>query len=296
VDTVWACIVCWRAPAAQVQAMVEVLRPQVAQLVLVDNGRDPHIEALADRSVRYVPMPANLGTGAAMNRAWELALAAGAGALIAFDQDSVPLPDLVARLSSTLQALQRRGDVRVAGVGPAKADPRTGLAGRLLLPVRFRRRHLPGTAPGPVEVDHLITSGCLIPAGSYREAGPYDEDLFLDYVDIDWCRRARTRGLRCFVDTSAVLSHRIGDSVFEFGERVLSIHQPMRNYLLVRNHLLLWRKKEIPRLWLASDLLQVLKKMGATLLLAAPRLKRLRWIRRGVRDGLAGRGGPPPAR
>ena len=180
--------------------------------------------------------------------------------MVSFDQDSVPPPDLVSRLARTLHELRDRGE-RVAAVGPAKADPRTGLAGRLLRPIRFLRRHVPGTSPGPVEVDHVITSGCLIPSDMFREVGPYDEALFLEYVDMEWCQRARSLGLR--------------------------------TYLLLRNHLLLWRKKEIRRFWLASDFLQVLKKLAATLVLAPRRGERLRWMARGLADGLRGRGGPP---
>ncbi|MGE4239881.1 glycosyltransferase family 2 protein [Ramlibacter sp.] len=293
--TVWACVVCWRAPVEQVRALVDAIRDQVDEVLLLDNaaGADRALSQLVDDNVRYIAMPANLGTGGAMNCAWRLALASGVDAMASFDQDSMPAPDMVERLCGTLASLRRQG-VRAAAVGPVKIDPRTGLAGRLLRPIRFLRRHAPGTAPGPVEMDHLITSGCLIAADAFVDVGEYDEGLFLDYVDMDWCVRARARGWRHYVDTAASLSHRIGDDVYRMGGRMLSIHQPMRNYLLLRNHLLLWKKPAFPRGWLASDFLQVAKKLAASLLLGAQRTQRLRWIAKAWRDGLRGRSGPPP--
>ncbi|MBC5764760.1 glycosyltransferase family 2 protein [Ramlibacter albus] len=288
---VWACIVCWRADPAAVRQLADVLRRQVSGLLVMDNAADAVLQREVPGHARYVALEANLGTAGAINRAWEIASREGADALVMLDQDSVPEPHMVAKLAAALQGLQA-GGVKVAAVGPAKVDPRNGRPGRLLKPVRFLRRFAQPDSGSVIEVDHLITSGSLVTSAAWREAGPLDEALFLDYVDIEWCVRARSKGLRSFCVPGATLSHTIGENVVDVGVRTLSLHAPARTYLLVRNHLLLWRKRTMPGLWLLSDALQVMKKVAGLLALAPQKRERLRAVGRGFADGLHGRGGP----
>lgn len=291
---IWACVVCFRASPAAMQALVDSLSPQVERIVLADNAahESAALQRLAGERVIYLPMEANLGTGAAMNLAWRLALEAGADGVISFDQDSHPGAGMVAQLSRTLAAASDTS--HLAAVGPSWRDARTGKSMRILLPLRWTRRHAMPAAGDVVEADHVITSGCLIPAQAWREVGPYNEALFLDYVDIEWCLRARSLGWRVAIDTGCVMAHSIGDRVFTMGGRSLMVHAPVRNYLLVRNHMLLWRLPGLAKSWLFSDLRQVMGKLAGSLVLMPARLARLKWIVRGVRDGWRGRGGPPP--
>jgi rhamnosyltransferase len=292
---VWACIVCYEPELRSLRKLIALLEPQVKQVVVVDNSAGASSRAPVDlgRSL-YLPMASNLGTAAAMNTVWRLALASGAEFVISFDQDSRPGEGLVRCLLAAHAALPRPGRP-VAAVGPVWNDARTGRAMRLLQPVRFRRRHVAAPASGLVEVDHLISSGCLISAPVYRAVGPFDERLFLDYVDIEWSLRARSRGYATAVAGGCAMIHTIGERMLPLAGRQLAIHKPQRTYLQLRNHLLLWRAASIPRLWLVSDVVQVAGKVLGLLLLAPDRLERLRWIARGVVDGLLGKDGPPPS-
>jgi rhamnosyltransferase len=144
-----------------------------------------------------------------------------------------------------------------------------------------------------VDVDHVITSGCIVSAEAYRAVGPFDEALFLDYVDVEWSLRARARGYATAIATGCVMTHAIGEKMIPLAGRQLAVHKPQRSYLQLRNHLLLWRNPSIPRLWLLSDLIQVMGKLLALLTLSPGRVERMRWIFRGLVDGVRGVGGPP---
>lgn len=291
---VWACIVCFRVQAASLQPLVDALRGQVGKILLLDNAPEWEggIAQLADAQVMYLPMSGNRGTAGAMNQAWQLALAQGAGAMISFDQDSLPPAGMVAQLMASLRALQQAG-CRPAAIGPGKIDPRSGKPFRLLLPVQWRRRRGPAAPAPTVEVDHLISSGCLIPADMFRAVGPFREALFLDYVDIEWCLRARALGFALYTDLRTTMVHTIGDQVLQLAGRSLVMHQPLRDYLLVRNHLLLWHLPSVGLYWLLRDLRQVLLKTVLFLLLQPQRRERLRCILKGIRHGLRQQGGPP---
>lgn len=290
---VWGCVVCFRTTAASLKSLLDVLEPQVGQILLIDNSPEfsGRLPQLANSYITYLPMPANVGTAGAMNEAWRLAAEAGVEYMISFDYDSRPGPGLVDGLMASLAKLADAG-VRVAAIGPRKIDPRTGRPLRLLLPVTFFKRYASSDAKHTVEVDHIISSGCLIGAEAFRDIGPYRPSLFLDYVDIEWCLRARAKGYAIVCDPSLSMLHVIGEQVVRVGRWSVWIHQPMRTGLLIRNHFLLWREPAVSAAWLLVDLRQVLLKIVVQLCAGPERRNRLRWIWRGLSDGLCGRGGP----
>ena len=299
---VWACIVCFKVPAADLAPLVTALAGQVSRILLLDNSSalPSDIASLASTQVNaqviYVPMTSNQGTAGAMNAAWQLALAAGAAAMISFDQDSLPSHGMVGLLRASLRALQASG-LRPAAIGPGKVDPRNNRTFRLPQSDSSAKSSRPVMPPGleqVVEVDHLITSGCLISSEMYQSVGPFSSDLFLDYVDIEWSLRARHLGYQLYTDPKATMAHTIGDQVIELWGRSLPVHKPARCYLLVRNHLLLWRLPSVPMAWLLRDLRQVLLKTTLLLALRPQRLQRLVWMLKGLRHGLQKRGGGVP--
>ena len=294
VQPVWACIICFQVQAASLKPLVDALRDQVDKILLLDNSSEweGDIAALANAQVIYLPMAFNRGTAGAMNQAWQLALAEGATAMLSFDQDSLPAVGMVVQLTSALSGLQQ-GGLRPAAVGPGKIDPRNSKPFRLLQPVLPGFRQVPSGSAPTVEVDHLITSGCLISAEIFKTVGPFREELFLDYVDIEWSLRARALGYSLYTDPRTTMAHTIGDQVIQIAGRSLPVHKPLRGYLLVRNHLLLWRLPTTRLYWLLRDLRQVLLKVTLLLALRPNRLERLRCIIKGVWHGLRNRGGPP---
>lgn len=295
---VWACVVAYHADPARLRTLVETLQADVERVVIVDNApAGDAIASLAGPSVIYLPMARNVGTSGAMNRAWTTALEGGAQFLATFDQDSRPAQGLIARLADSFSRAEARG-LPVAAVGPAKVDPRTNTTLRILRPVRWRKRYAAvadtpqSGEPASVEVDHLITSGCLISADAFRAVGPYDDRLFLDYVDIEWSLRARAKGLMLLCDPTSSMPHVIGDDVVRVGPFRVWLHQPRRNGLLVRNHVLLWRAPDVSIPWLLVDARQVAAKLLVHMVAAPKRIERVRWIAKGLADGLRGRGGP----
>lgn len=290
---VWACVVCFRTTADEIRPLVRVLESQVERVLVVDNSPDwpGGLTDVGDGRSEYVPMPANLGTAGAMNEVGRRAMLEGVDFIVSCDQDSLPGAGLVDGLLASFSSLADDG-VRVAAVGPRKVDPRTGRDLRLLLPVRWLKRYAPASDGRVVEVDHLISSGCLIDIRAFREVGPFNEGLFLDYVDIEWCLRARAGGYAIFCDPSLAMDHVIGDRVVQFGSWSVWLHPPKRTGVLVRNHLLLWREPAVRASWILSDFRYVVAKLVVQLVVAPRRWERTVWLWRGIRDGVRGEKGP----
>ncbi|GEK81028.1 glycosyltransferase family 2 protein [Agrococcus baldri] len=274
---------------------------QVGTLVVLDND-SPEVDG-AHWSTR-VPLPAgvelqrertNLGLGAAYNRAAAIARERGARYVLLLDQDSLLEPGCVAALLRHADARAARGPL--GAVGPTFVDARSGERAPF---VRFgfplnHKLHAP--AGGDVDADFLISSGSLIPLAALETAGAFDEGLFIDSVDMEWCFRAKAAGLQLAGVADARMLHTIGDELVRLpGGGTMFVHSPLRLYMMTRNRVALWRRPGTPPVWTAQDVPRMLFKLGRMTAFAAPRIRNARAMLRGARDGWRGRQGPPPAR
>ena len=293
-----AILVTYRPDLSDLDALIAALVPQVAALVVVDNGSGPsHADGLRARfapeqlpiPVRLICQPDNMGLGHGLNTGIAAARTLAAARVLLLDQDSVPAPAMVAALCAALDASRRRGD-RPAAVGPVYHEPHRpgpspfgGAAGR----------------PGPIETAALITSGLLLPLDVFDKVGPFDETLFVDLTDTEWCFRARAAGLRCFGVPQARMTHRIGDTVLRLARRNMSVHTPLRNYYQIRNALALCRRRATPLGWKLREIPRVFARSLILIVLVRQRRVRARLIALGVVHGIRnhlGKGGQDTAR
>lgn len=275
--------------------------PQVARIVVVDNGSDESEFAALRAALAHVPnaeflrLNTNLGVAAAQNAGLRHILQAGLKYALLLDQDSVPAPDMVARLVRALDALQARGD-RVAAVGPIFVDRKLGEAAPF---VRFRglwlERRRCGYGNEVVPTDFLISSGSLLSLGALPDIGFMNEALFIEHVDTEWCLRALRRGWRLCGVCDARLEHDRGEAMRRYwlGRwHFVPQHPPVRHYYLVRNGVYLLVHGRSP---LRSLLPQALKLAQALVLytcLGPERTERLRVMLLGAWHGFRGRLGP----
>ncbi|MBS0216013.1 MAG: glycosyltransferase family 2 protein [Proteobacteria bacterium] len=292
-SSIAAIVVTYRPDIDTLQALVDALLPQVDRLWLVDNA-SANIESIrtlaATRGIDSIVNGENLGVGAALNQGIATARAHGHDHVLLMDQDSLPADDMVARLGDALHA----GGERLAAVGPAHVDARTGdIAPFVRIGFPFNRKLRPASGE-VVDCDFLITSGCLIPLHAIDAIGDMDAGLFIDNVDLEWCFRARAHGYRVAGVADAEMEHRIGDRLhWRPGGRAI-VHGSVRLYFIMRNRVLLYRRPGTPGRWIAQDVPRAILKFLGFSLVVAPRMANFRAMCRGLRDGLAGREGPDP--
>ena len=103
---------------------------------------------------------------------------------------------------------------------------------------------------------YLLMSGVLLAttpkvaqrfgAAQFDEIGPFDTQFFIDYVDIEWCSRARAKGFELHGVPASHMEHSVGEGVLRVLGRRLPVHAPQRQYYLVRNARLFARKRQVP--------------------------------------------------
>lgn len=277
-----AIVVPVHAPPPEVVTRIADLTRQ-GPVVVVDDGSPARSRALlaeiaAQPGVEVLAMGGNRGIAAALNRGLTAAFAAGASAVVTFDQDSTAEPDHLARLHRWLSATDRLGVV-----GPAMIEA----------------RHMPDPdAIGPHDAGELLQSGMLIPRSTWEEVGEFDEDLFIDFVDHDYCLRVRRAGLRVLVDPTLTMQHRLGDPD---GRQLPPIagrhprsshHGPDRRYYINRNlvHMVRRYRHDDPA-WTRAMVRGVVKADLLALLVDHRRAAKAKAIGQGLYDGWRGRVG-----
>src|SRR5690606_10075289 len=104
-----------------------------------------------------------------------------------------------------------------------------------------------------VEVDYVIASGCLIPFDVIETVGGMQEELFIDYVDIEWGLRAQHQGLQSLGVCAAVMQHQLGEKPIRFRGRLIPVHSPLRHYYHFRNAVWLYRQSWLRKDWKTVD-------------------------------------------
>jgi rhamnosyltransferase len=95
----------------------------------------------------------------------------------------------------------------------------------------------------PFEIADAITSGSVFSLKLFDQVGDFNNYLFIDAVDQEFCYRINANfGLKTIMVPSVELIHELGySSKIIFGITTLN-YSSFRTYYLVRNHILLWKK------------------------------------------------------
>ena len=290
-------LVTYEPDPATLNGLLSALRQQLTKVIVVDNGSKFDVEKSirpdlgADCWCQVVRLHSNLGVAAAQNMGIELAGTAGVDFVILFDQDSQPAPDMIPILLEVANAKSSMG-VPVAAIGPRYTDERQNNPPPF---IRIRgisvERQACHDMHSVVEVDYVIASGSLIPMATLDAVGRMREDLFIDYVDIEWGLRAKQAGFQSFGVCGAMMRHDLGEEPIEFFGRKIPNHSPLRHYYHFRNAVRLYCEAGLPRNWKIADGWRLLLKYGAYSLLAKPRHQHWWMMSLGIIHGLTGRMG-----
>lgn len=260
--------------------------------VVVDNTGEARSRAelgLEDRVV-LISNGDNLGIATALNQGIEYLIEAGCERALLFDQDSEPSSELLEGLPRML-ADQLRNGWRVALLGPAYDDARLGGVAPF---VRFGFPALKRIVPEgtePIEVDFLISSASCLNLGAWRDIGPMDDSLFIDFVDVEWCVRARAAHYSVLGTPLLRLRHSLGGEPIRVLGRAYPSHSPLRHYYLFRNATNLIMRGYMPWTWKWTEIVAMPVRLVIYGLWLTPRLEHVRMACLGIWHGLLGRMG-----
>lgn len=268
-------------PDERLGAAVRAALGSCSSVIVVDNtpvASGSAAAELAGPQVKVVAHGRNVGLGAALNLAVS-ELPVEAEAVLFLDQDSELPPEIVPGLVADLD------DPKVGVAAPSPWDPK-------------HQRYYASDARRTETVsdeEAVITSGMLV-RREVLEKVPFDEDMFIDWVDVAFCLAVRRAGWRIVIDWRLRLPHEIGacEVHTRFGRTVHYSHYPAwRLYWIGRNVTILHREHFAsgPRA-LASSLIFLAERFTNTLLFEPKRRTHIPALLRGFRDGFTRRVDP----
>jgi rhamnosyltransferase len=286
-----AVVVSYQPDLHVLTSLINIIATQVTKIIVVDNGSDTNISEWNDKrendAVELILLNENRGIAAAQNIGIQWARDKNAGFVLLMDQDSLPAHDMVLQLAQALST-----QAMPAAAGPRYLDKRQNNPPPFLqIQGLSLKRCTCSTEDTVTSVDYLIASGCLIPMHVLNKVGGMREDLFIDYVDIEWGLRAKHHGYQSIGVCAAHMEHNLGDNPIKFFKRNIPLHSALRHYYHFRNAVLLYKDARIPLNWKIVDGWRLLLKYGFYTLFAKPHLKQWWMMTIGMWHGIIGKSG-----
>jgi rhamnosyltransferase len=285
-------IVCYRPDVAQVISLCGRVLADGAKVVLVDNSEVPYLDGdKLPEGCALITLGYNSGIAHAQNVGVAAALSGGATVLAFFDQDSKIEVGFLKRLVAAISA----GIPEI--VSPLCVDDATGAPLPSLrlskLGTSIPIHQADSSAPYPVDV--IISSGTVATREVFERAGNFDEGLFIDFVDTEWCLRCRSKQIPIYLVPDAVMRHSVGTASFRFGPWTILVHSPVRCYYQIRNSFLLLRKRHVPPIFAIKQIGSVILNRIVLLFRVEDRPAYIKAYLSAVRDGLKGVTGARPS-
>lgn len=197
---------------------------QIDKLFAVDNSEKPNFDLIekikSNNKIEFISNNGNIGIAAALNIGLKDAIENGFEFLLTMDQDSEASPLLVSNL---LECFTARDDAVV--VAP-------------LLYHSDEEVLIQSNDETCKQIFSVWTSGSLLKLNTCKTAGGFKEELFIDYVDHEFCLRLNKLGYKVYICNKAKLKHNLGKihEVNLFFRKVYPTnHSPLRLYYRTRN-------------------------------------------------------------
>ena len=197
---------------------------QVSLLIIIDNSENTDTsfyETLQDdERIKFIINNENTGIAKAINTGVQLAASNGFQWALTMDQDSFFEKKMIEKYFEEFNSLPEKNKVAVIGPVTDKAED--------------------NNSTGKIKkVTSLITSGSLINTLIFTRAGGYNEKLFIDEVDHEYCYRANLLGYSILQFKDVLLEHSLGSQLsvktISGKNKIKSFHSPVRLYYIVRN-------------------------------------------------------------
>jgi len=256
--------------------LAPVLR-EVKRLLIVDNGsataEQREIRALVDRDeADAVWNDTNLGLATALDQGLEWAAGQNAVWALLVDQDTGVQPGIVAEAQRVLR-LAGPAAVAALGAGVIGKDGSGATDGEGWREERF-----------------VITAGTFVSVEAWRKLGGFRRDFFVDYVDIEFCLRARAAGYRILRSLNPTMQHAIGRPRrrrLAWRTVTPTFHDRSRRYWITRNRIVVWRMYgRLEPGFVIADAWAFLKELVKIVILEDDRFAKTKAIAAGIRDGM----------
>jgi rhamnosyltransferase len=191
-------------------------------------------------------------------------------------------------ISAMLQAYEAYPEKeKIASLSPRYCDSASGRVGS------SSNQHLNNHVLPYEEVLIVITSGNMVQSSVFDTVGYFNETLFIDHVDTEFCLRCATHKYKILEASDAVLEHSLGTPTQHkllWKTPITSNHSALRRYYNARNGIYIYKKFVFAQpAWVFNHAYIYLKTIIVLTLFENHRGEKLLAICRGIFHGLRGK-------
>lgn len=262
---------------------VNLLVNQVEKIIIVDNGSESQkkkninlIKEIDKQKIEAIFNEENLGIATALNIGVRKALSQGYNWILTMDQDSKASSNMVEKMLEVYNKIDERERKEILSIFPNFVDE------------RIQSIEENSNMNSYEYVDADITSGNLLRAEVFDKVGFFDDSLFIDLVDTDFCMRLNEENIKMIKVRDAILYHSLGESQTVksiFGKFNTSNHSALRRYYMTRNRFYTWEKyKDLNSFTLNRDKKLFKKEFIKIILGEKDKINKIKMVFKGYKD------------
>ena len=255
---------------------------QVDKVVIIDNGSNKKtLDMLNNLKLNYdiklILCNDNIGIAAALNKGIKYAEENNYYWILTLDHDSILDQNMVKNLLETYYNLSQIERKKVVSLLPRYIEAGLDIDEQL----KEKKDDISYVIGG-------ITSGNLVKLSCFKDIGLFDEKLFIDFVDFDFCFRVREKGYEIIEVSKALLFHTVGnvkEAKFLWKNIIYSNHSAIRRYYITRNRRYCWeRYKDIASDFIKADKDNDWREIVKIVLYEDHKYSKIKMVIRGILD------------
>ena len=263
---------------------INKLKGKVNEIIVVDNGSKAETISMLkelEKEITIIYLEKNKGIAYALNTGIKYSIEKGYDWILTLDHDSIVTDNMINNMLKCYEGFEGELKEKVAMLVPVHVEEKEHENNHVI-------NNEEVSSKSYTEVLTEITSGALTKASIYKSVGLYDEKLFIDLVDHDYCLSLNKKGFKVIQVNSAILIHNLGESVKKsiLGLKMIPTnHSPLRRYYMSRNRHYIWEKyKEDFPGWVLTDKRRFITENLKIVLFEDNKIEKFKYIREGIRD------------
>ena len=241
----------------------------------IDNSTKNHKNDIPDCSV-YICNGKNLGIAEAQNKGIEYAIDNNFGYTVFFDQDSTITYEYIDQIVNEYNRIKN-------------FVPNIGILGPTVINIStnepYKSQNVKSIHNFKI-VGCLISSGTIIETNTLKKVGFMDKEMFIDYVDFEWCWRAKSKGYVSVMTELVTIEHKVGEIDKNFLSFPIIISKPIRYYYQYRNWIWLCRRLYVPLDFKIKNGLRKIFELIYVPFISNNDISILKKMLRGIKDGI----------
>jgi rhamnosyltransferase len=204
---------------------------QIDAILFVDNDSD-NLQDITNISVaQLISLSENTGIANATNIGIDYFQKLKYDYLVISDQDTVYSSDYIDIFKNKITSMSLKD---IAAFVPSVYDTNSGSTNQFYIKrkIWLKKQSIKNDY---AIVYQAIASGMIINLSCIEIIGLMKTELFIDYVDFEWCWRVFYKKWQIIAFPSMCIYHKIGDSAISIGKKVIPTHSHIREYYITRN-------------------------------------------------------------